>query len=138
MRDRFVQIRVELLPLGVDRLEAVVGEEIRQLFQDHAHAGVDRRSRAFALRGGKAEFEVVNDRDEALEEGAVGVFDRLFLLAGGALLVVIEIGLTAQREVAETIEISLQAGGRIVVAVRAIRFRGDRDRGFLARLRRLP
>ena len=98
--------------------------------------GVDRRSRAFALRGGKAELEVVNDRDEALEEGAVGVFDRLFLLAGGALLVVIEIGLAAQREIAETIEISLQAGGRIVVAVRAIRLRGDRDRGFLARLRR--
>ncbi len=117
MRDRFVQVGIEFLPLGVDRLETVVGEEISQLLQDHVHPGVNRRFFAFAFRGGKAELEVVDDRDQALEERAVGVFDRLLFLAGGALLEVIEIGLAAQGEIAKTIEIGLQAGGRIVVVV---------------------
>ena len=47
VRDRFVQVRIELLPVGIDRLESVFGEKIVQLFQDHAHSGKDRRVFAF-------------------------------------------------------------------------------------------
>ena len=65
-------------------------------------------SAAFAPRGGEAELEVVEDRDEALEEGGVGVFDRVVLVARGAFAEVVEIGLAAQREVAEAVEIGLQ------------------------------
>ena len=76
-------------------------------------------------RGGKAKLEVIDDRDEALEERAVGVFDRLFFLARGALLVILEIGLAAQGEIAKAIEIGLQTGGRIVVVVRRDLFRAS-------------
>ena len=52
---------------------------------------------------------------QPLEQRAVGVLDRLFFLARGALLVILEIGLAAQGEIAKAIEIRLQTCRRIVV-----------------------
>ena len=48
--------------------------------------------------------------DKPLEERAVGVFDRLFFLARGAFLEILEVGLAAQGQIAKAIEIGLQAG----------------------------
>ena len=59
-------------------------------------------------RGGQAEFEVVEDRDEALEEGGVGILHRVLLFARGAFAEILEIRLAAQREVAEALEVGLQ------------------------------
>jgi hypothetical protein len=117
MRDCLVQIGIELLALGVDWLEAVVAEKISQLFQNHAHPGVDRGLYSFSLRSGKTKLEIIDNRDEALEERAVGVFDRVFFLARGPLLEVIEIGLAAQSEITEAIEIGLQADKGIIAIV---------------------
>ena len=46
--------------------------------------------------------------NQPLEERAVGVFDRLLFLARSALLVILEIGLAAQGQIAKPIEIRLQ------------------------------
>src|SRR5205807_3535619 len=62
----------------------------------------------FRARGLEPELEVIDDRDQLFEERAVGVFDRLVLLAGGAFFVILEVGLAAQSEIAKTIEIRLQ------------------------------
>ena len=108
MRDRFVQVRIELLAGRVDRLESVFGQKIHQLFQDHAHAGKHGRVLAFAPGRFEAELEVIDDGDEPLEERAVGVLDRFLFLARGAFLVILEVGLAAQRQIAKAVEIGLQ------------------------------
>ena len=76
------------------------------------------------LAGEAAELDLVPGGDLQIdepagfvEEGAVGVFDGVFLLARGPLLEVIEIGLAAQSEITEAIEIGLQADKGIIAIV---------------------
>ena len=114
-RDRFVQIRVELLADRCNRLQSIVRQKIVQLFQHHLHARKNRRLFALAAGGGEAEFEVVDDGHKSIEQRAVRILDRLFLFARGSFFIIIEVRLTAEREIAEAIEIRLQTGNRIIV-----------------------
>ena len=88
---------------------AVLGQEIGELFQDHAHAGKNRRcSRLRRARRTRPSSKLSTIGNEPLEQRAVGVLDRVLFLARGAFFVILEIGLAAQREIAKAIEIGLQ------------------------------
>src|SRR4051812_48992247 len=106
--DRFVEVRIERLAFGFDRLETVVSQKVVELLQHHGHAGVNRRVFAFSLCGRETELEVVDDRDQALKQRAVRVLDRFLFFALTTLFVIFEVGLTAQREIAEAVEVSLE------------------------------
>src|SRR6266571_1411537 len=113
MCDRFVQIRVEFLPHGVDRPKTIIGEKLIQLFEDKIHPGIDGRVFALLAHGVQTKLEVIDDGDESLEERAVRVFDGFLLLTSAPLFVILEIGLTPERQIAEPVKVGLQTGHRV-------------------------
>ncbi len=63
-----MEVRIEFLADGFDRLQAVISEEIIQLFGDEIHPGENRRILAFRFGRGQTELEVIDDREQSLEE----------------------------------------------------------------------
>jgi hypothetical protein len=68
VRNGFMQIGIEFLSNGFDRLLAIIGQEIIELFQDKAHARVNWRLFALAARGRETELKIINNRDEPFEQ----------------------------------------------------------------------
>ena len=121
VRDGFVQIRIELLTLGVDRLRGRCRPGNRSAVSgpcSSRHKIGEFSPSLFAAARPSSKLSTIGN--QALEERAVGVLDRVLFFAGGAFFVSFEVGLAAQGEIAKTVEIGLQAGGRIVVASDAL------------------
>src|SRR2546423_7036313 len=129
VRDGFMQIWVKLFADGFDRLQSIFGQKILELFEDETHSGIDRRLLPSTLCRFQPKLEIVDDGDELLEQALVRVVDRLLLVARAALFVILEVGLTAHRQVAKTIEIGLQTGDRIVAVSLFRSGRPTRGRG---------
>src|SRR5256885_1517004 len=114
MCDGFMQVGIKPFANSFDRLQSILSQKILELFEDETHPGINRRLLAFTLCRFQPELEIVDDGDELPEQALVRVFDRLFLIARASLFVILEVGLTAHRQIAETIKIGLQTGDRIV------------------------
>jgi hypothetical protein len=107
MSNRFVQVRIEFLSNCFNRLQSIFGDEVFQLLEHETHPGKNRRLLAFATRRLQAELEMIDNRDQSLEEILVGVFDRVFFFSGATLFVIFKVGLTAHGKVAEPVQIGL-------------------------------
>src|SRR6266404_235874 len=107
MSNRFVQVRIEFLSNCFNRLQSIFGEEVFQLLEHETHPGKNRRLLAFATCRLQAELEMIDNRDQALEEILVGVFDRIFFFSRATLFVFFKVGLTAHGQIAEPVEIGL-------------------------------
>jgi hypothetical protein len=92
-----VDVRVEL-SLGFDRFHAVPLEQSRERAVDETHALLELRLLVL-LGGGERTLEVVEDRQELTDEPLVRERDVLLALAGGTLLVVLEVGGEPQQPV---------------------------------------
>ena len=115
VRDRFVQIRIEFWPSASIGCKPFSVRKSLSCFRTMLMPGKDRRLLAFAARGGKTELEIIDDGKQPLEQRTVGVFDRVFFLSRSALLVIFEIGLAAQREIAKRSRSACKLAHRIVV-----------------------
>ena len=114
VRDRFVQIRIEFCPsasIGCRPLSVRKSSScFRTMLMPEKIGDFSPSPRAAARPSSK----LSTIGNEPLEQRAVGVFDRVLFLARSALLVIFEIGLAAQCQIAKTVEIGLQTGHRIV------------------------
>src|SRR5207249_9035839 len=87
----------------------VFRKQIVELFLDENHSGVDRRFFALGFCSCKTKLKIIENCGQSLKQRTIGVFDRLFLFSRRALFIILKISLTAQCQVAETVEIGLQA-----------------------------
>ena len=96
-----MQVRVERFADRIHLLQTGFGEHGFELLADHADARLQRLAgvRPGGLRRRQRHFKAVQHRHQLLQQGFVGVFDRLLLFAGGALLEIVEVRGGAQQAV---------------------------------------
>jgi hypothetical protein len=111
--DGFVEVGVEGVAVAGDFGDALSGEEVVELFEDHFHALEDGGVFGFGAGGFEAEVEVIEDGKEVLDEFGVPEFDGVGFLAGHAFAVVIEVGLTAEGEIFPLGDIGFEFGDGI-------------------------
>jgi len=86
---RLVVLRVEALAFRVYALKAFLGKNVEQCACNLFYV------RTAAM--GECQVRRVQDREQFFDEGSVGIFDYLPLLALNALAVVVELGLEAEQ-----------------------------------------
>src|SRR5438552_10580280 len=96
--DRFVPVRVERLPERLDRRNTVATERLEQLRERRGDALGQRPFVAGSLGGGDGPFQVVERGKQVTCEGRRRVLAFGVAVAGGPLLVVLEVGLRALQE----------------------------------------
>ena len=92
-----VLVRIKGFTFGLDFFEAVVFQKILKLFLDHRHSLKDRGGVGGGLCGVKAEFEIIDDGEESLEQAIVGIADGFLFFTQGTLAEIIEISAGAER-----------------------------------------
>lgn len=135
LRNGIVEVGVELTCSRNFR-HALIAEELVELFAHHVHADVNHRGGV--LRGGHhSHFEIIDHRQEILEQALVGVADRFLALAGGSFAQVVHFRGSSEGEflpfghlrleLLPRIGLGLRFGGRIrgrerrILGIRGIR-----------------
>lgn len=96
----FVEIGVEFFADGVDGGNAEIDEKILGLLKDHIEAEENTGALGVAPGGGEAEFEIIENGQQALEHAGIGEADGVFFFADGAFAEVIKLGLGAESDFA--------------------------------------
>jgi hypothetical protein len=100
-RDRFVMLGIERA-FGLDTLEAFVDENLVEVLVDELEAPHYRFAWIVFASRSESSLEIVDDRQQSLDDAEARAFDELGLLADDALAVVLEVGLQPL-ELVETI-----------------------------------
>ena len=95
LHDRFMEIGVERLFQGGDRLDPVLGQDAEQLFLYHVQPGGDSLVRRCA-KGFDGALQVIDAAQHVLRQATDGVGSNLVGLLLGALLIIGEIRLDTQ------------------------------------------
>ena len=110
MHDGLVDVRIELGAERVDRLHAVAAQEIVQLAVNQLDA-LAVRGAAFAGVDGHRAIEIVNHREQVLQQIDDGLIGLLAALAFDALAVIVELGALAEPAILVVVALALQLGG---------------------------
>src|SRR4051812_11439725 len=89
-------IGIEWLVGSIDLFEAGFGEHALQLLVNHGNARLQGLQGSSACArsgsGGKGAIEVIEHGNKLLDKGFIGKADGILALAGGAFLIIVEIG----------------------------------------------
>ena len=112
-----MQVRVEVRAERVDRTHALFTEQVVQLAVNELHPLAVRRGLAAGIERKRA-VEVVDHRQELLEETDHGAVGLLTAFALEALPVVVELGGLAEQPVVQIVAFPLQGGDGVFHGVR--------------------
>jgi hypothetical protein len=107
--DRLVDLRVELVAERVDDLDALFPEDVEHLLLYHLNAR--QQMLEVTACGGVVDraFEIIEDREQLLDDPLAGTRDQVTLVARHAPAVVLELGLEPLRRL--EMSGSLRTGG---------------------------